>query len=242
MKWGRGIIKNIKDCLFPVFCLQCQTEGQWWCKKCIGELENVGVFYCPTCHLKNSNGQPCQRCQAATILNGVAAFFDYEEKSVVGQLIRQFKYNFAYDIVDAWQEIIDIYLLKILADQKINTNFFTIIPVPLYVSRQRERGFNQAQLIAELVYEKLKVNNWNVNLEISALKRQKATKQQAKLNREDRLKNLKDAFVWQSPVACGKNIILIDDVYTSGSTMQECAKVLKRAGAQKVYGLVLARD
>lgn len=242
MSLRRGIIENIKNYLFPVFCLQCQKEGQWWCEKCIDALENVGVFYCPVCHLKNSSGTPCQRCQSATALNGVAAFFDYNEKAIVGQLIRQFKYNFAYDIVDVWKEIIDKYLLKIIEVQKINAGIFMVIPVSLHRSRYRRRGFNQAELIAELLYTKLKEIYPLTSFEKNSLIREKPTKQQAKLNRADRLKNLQNAFGWQSTYPPSKNIILVDDVYTSGATMQECAKILKRAGAQKVFGLTLARD
>ncbi len=237
----RGLIQNIKDCLFPIFCLECQSEGDWWCKNCLKKYFEVGVFCCPVCHAANSNGQPCNQCKTATPLNGVAAFFDYNERSVVGQLIKQFKYNFAYDIELVWQNMADLFLLNVLGKMEINVSSILIIPVPLHISRERERGFNQAELIAKSLYKKISTIK-QVDMDSQSLCRIKRTKQQAKLNRVNRQENLKDAFVWRGKNSVSKNILLIDDVYTSGATMQECAKVLKQNGAQKVYGLTLARD
>ena len=239
MSVGR-VVQYLKDCLFPVFCLGCKQEGQWWCDKCLLKVE-VGVFCCPVCHSENNNGQACEKCKAVNALNGVAAFFNYDEQSTVGQLIKQFKYQFAYDINQVWKKVIDLYLEKIIFKMGVNSTAPVIIPVPLHQKRQRERGFNQAELIAKSVYDCLN-KNWSVTLNSQGLQRQRFTKQQAKLTRPERIKNLTGAFVWKNQQPPGKNIILIDDVYTSGSTMNECAVVLKKAGANKVFGLTIARD
>lgn len=241
MNLRRGLVQNIKDCLFPIFCLECRSEGQWWCENCLKKYSEAGVFYCPVCHVLNANGHPCNNCKTATSLNGVAAFFDYDDRSVVGQLIKQFKYNFAYDIELVWQSVADLYLLDILDKMEINALSISIIPVPLHISRERERGFNQAELIAKSLYKKISTVK-QVDMDSQSLCRIKRTKQQAKLNRANRQENLKDAFAWRGKNSVPKNILLIDDVYTSGTTMQECAKILKQHGAQKVYGFTLARD
>lgn len=241
MNFGRGIIQLVKDCLFPIFCLECQAEGQWWCEKCLKKFPVMGVYYCPVCHISNNNGQPCNHCKAASPLNGVAAFLDYNEEAVIGQLIKQFKYNFAFDITITWEKMVDLFLPEIINRMNIDVDAFTIIPIPLHISRERERGFNQADLVAKLVYKKLTTLK-QVNFDNKSFQRQKKTNQQAKLNRLDRFNNLKEAFVWSSQKSVPKNILLIDDVYTSGATMQECARVLKKRGAQKVYGFTLARD
>ena len=155
MNLWRGLNQTIKDCLFPIFCLECQIEGQWWCENCLKKYPVMGVYYCPVCHIPNSNGQPCNRCRAASPLNGVVAFLDYNEQAVIGQLIKQFKYNFAFDIVSVWEKMVDLFLLDIINQMNIEVNNLSVIPVPLHSTRERERGFNQADLVAQLVFKKL---------------------------------------------------------------------------------------
>lgn len=237
--WDR-FIHQFKDILFPIFCLECQLEGYWWCENCIKKNVNVGIFCCPVCHILNTNGQPCNKCKAASPLNGNAAFLDYNEEAIIGQLIKRYKYNFAFDIAVTWEKMIDIFLPEIFSQMNIDVDTFTIIPIPLHISRERERGFNQADLVAQFVFKKL-LTLKRVEYNNKNFIRQKKTNQQAKLNRVDRFDNLKEAFVWVGQKSIPKNILLIDDVYTSGATMQECARMLKKVGAQKVYGFTLAR-
>ncbi|MFA6547646.1 MAG: ComF family protein [Candidatus Magasanikbacteria bacterium] len=241
MNLWRGLVQVSKDYLFPIFCLECKVEGQWWCENCLKKYTVMGVYYCPICHVSNSNGQPCGRCKAVSLLNSVTAFLDYNDEAVIGQLIRQFKYNFAFDIVSVWEKMIDLFLLDIIKKMDISAECFTIIPVPLHIKRERERGFNQANLVAQLIFKKLDTERL-VGFDNKSFQRKKYTQQQAKLNRVDRLNNLKEAFVWSGKESAPKNILLVDDVYTSGTTMQECATVLKKFGTQKVYGFTLARD
>lgn len=232
----------IKDCLFPVFCFDCSSEGTWWCKDCIQKSFFGGEFYCPVCHQKNIDGKNCVNCQAVSSLEAVAAFFNYQESKAANELIKIFKYNLASDINSVWRQVSSDFLLKIWAMGQWPTDDLAIIPIPLHPRRQKARGFNQANLIAKNIFEVLKKDHKNIHFDGSSLKRIRFTKQQAKLSRAERLINLKDAFVWQSDNLPNKNIVLVDDVFTSGATMQECARLLKNAGAQKVYGLVMARD
>ena len=96
-------------------------------------------------------------------------------------------------------------------------------------------------MIAKLIYQKISTLK-KVDFDNKSLVRKKYTTQQAKLNRIDRFNNLKDVFDWSGNKPVPRNILLIDDVYTSGATTQECARVLKKTGAQKVFALTLARD
>ncbi len=239
---GGEIVQLIKDCLFPIFCLDCQTEGEWWCKNCAQKSFTGGEFYCPVCHLKNLNGKSCFNCQAVSSLEAVAAFFNYQENKTVAELIRIFKYNLAKDINTLWSQINLEFLYSVWQSGGWPYSGITIIPVPLHTKRQRERGFNQADLLAKNIFEILKKDHQNIEFDNLNLQRVKFTKQQAKLNRQERLVNLKDAFIWKEKKSPTANIILVDDVFTSGATMQECARILKKAGAQRVYGLVMARD
>ena len=121
-----------------------------------------------------------------------------------------------------------------LATRTVNWSFDAIIPIPLHGSWVRHRGYNQAELLAQAVALELGVPC------LLALERTRATKQQARLERTERLKNLEDAFAVQQPVA-GLEVLLIDDVHTSGSTLTEASLCLIEAGAKRVRLAVLAR-
>ena len=110
------------------------------------------------------------------------------------------------------------------------------MPVPLSKKRLRWRGFNQAELLAEKVAE-----NYGLAMDAANLIRVKHKKPQAKLDEVHRLENIKDCFAWQGSNLNKKNIILIDDVVTTGATLNECAIVLHAAGAAEVWCLVVPK-
>lgn len=160
--------------------------------------------------------------------DGLFSLFDYNDQGFIAKLIRDFKYGYAREIAEIWKSFI----------LKCGLTFadFTVIPVPLHPRRERERGFNQSQILAELLAE-----IFNLPVENKGLVRVRNTVQQAKLSGEQRKNNLKDAFAWKSVNAPPQNILLVDDVYTTGATMTQCAKVLKQNGVKKIQGFVLAR-
>jgi len=111
-----------------------------------------------------------------------------------------------------------------------------IVPVPLYNSKLRERSFNQSEIIAKIF-----LSNYKLRL-VNALEKIKWTEPQNRLNKYERQKNIKNTFaVRGGEDICGKKILLVDDVFTTGSTLNECARILMRAGAGLVYGFALAR-
>ena len=129
------------------------------------------------------------------------------------------------------------YLAQFIADKIIleNISFDYIVPVPLNENRQKKRGFNQAEVLAEQVCKILSAKYKQV------LTRQKDTPFQARLTREDRLVNLKDAFVVNDKTEVkGKTILLLDDIFTTGSTINECCKVLNKAKAKSVIAICLS--
>jgi ComF family protein len=211
-------LKFVKDLMLPVFCVECGREGEWWCKTCL-EKNKINFF--------NHN-------KAVSYLDGVMAFFVYDEEAPIGKLIKLYKYQFAREIDSVWKKIISSsgwrpVQICLKAESAI------IMPIPLHPRRLRERGFNQAEIIAEIIAEKT-----NLSLSADNLQRMKYTGQQAKLTADERSRNLEEAFVWARPYPPPDNVILVDDVYTTGATMNECAKILKRAGARRVWGVVLA--
>ncbi|PIT87079.1 MAG: hypothetical protein COU31_04885 [Candidatus Magasanikbacteria bacterium CG10_big_fil_rev_8_21_14_0_10_40_10] len=240
-----GIGHFIKSILWPVFCVGCGQEGEWWCLKCQRQEDFCLLDNCPACNQPN-----CQRdCQA--FINGsffiarVGAFFDYDHTNQIGRLIKQLKYGMAFDMAGT---LIDV-VAKAFANNisALAENFFSsepvcLMPVPLYPSRQRQRGFNQARLIAEwFCSASSKVGRKIELLPDEFLVRVKYTDPQARLSAKKRRQNLRGAFEWRSGEMAPKNIVLIDDVYTTGATMNECARVLRANGAKSIMGLCLAR-
>ena len=218
----QNILELAKNLLFPKFCAGCGQEGCWLCDECLPKINTS----------KTTTLSVGQTEKAAANLDGVTALFDYGENSV-SKLIKMFKYNYLLEIADIFE--------KIIIDSKFSNAWsdFIIIPVPLHARRERERGFNQAEIISKLFSKKFGLNiNNNLHRVIY-------TAQQAKLSGEERRKNLKNAFVWGDvsgdPLIAEKKVLLVDDVFTTGATMLECAEVLKNHGVKIVCGLVLAR-
>lgn len=144
-------------------------------------------------------------------------------------------YKFKYNNMRSWGELFAAEMAQAYKDQVIKWGIEEIIPIPLHKSRKRKRGYNQAEIIAKCLSEKT-----GVSLVSDALFRVKKTTAQKKLDRQERMGNLRDAFAlserWK-PVA---NVLLIDDIYTTGATVEQAAKILKKAGAQNVYFLTIS--
>lgn len=122
------------------------------------------------------------------------------------------------------------HFLSYLWERKITL----IVPVPLHSRRKRKRGFNQAEIVAKVLSE-----NTGIAMDAGAVKRIKATSPQKELGDKGRKRNIRGAFAVQKNVK-GENIVLIDDIYTTGSTLDEAARVLKKAGAENVYFLTVS--
>jgi len=219
---------TIKDYIFPINCLGCGQEGEWLCTNCFKTINLSGVFACPVCHKENKTGFCCETCKTKSVLTKHIAMTKYIETLLIGKVIQSLKYSYTEDI----QVTIDKLIKSFLFNNKLD-KFDYIVSIPLHKKRFVERGFNQAEIIAKLLAEQLKVPL------IDALTRKKYTFQQAKLDRQERLKNIKDAFQIKKKVR-GK-ILLVDDVFTTGSTLQEATKVLLLSGAKEVCSFSLAR-
>jgi len=226
------------DLFFPKTCVGCGSEGQWICNKCIKDIEIVREPFCPECRTPTSLGEFCDKCRSQFSLDGVMVCAKFEE-GVLREAIHEFKYNFIFDIGE---------FLGVIMAEKIESFFkdtqhsfgdvghLIIVPVPLHKKRIQFRGFNQAEILAGKISSRL-----NVDLNKKNLKRVLYTSPQAELSREQRLVNVKKSFVWTGGSLSEKNILLVDDVTTTGSTLEECAKTLKDAGAEIVWGIVLGR-
>lgn len=186
-------------------------------KYCFG-CGKEGLYICKECELFMTDVQH-------SVLHNLVAFWEYS--GIVKELIHRIKFNGEYDII---KELIN------KKDFEVAENA-VITYVPMHIKKQRKRGFNQAEIIARELGRK------TGKPVVKLLEKIKETKDQATLDKAARLENVKNTFRF-----CGSpglpqisEVLLVDDVYTSGATMQECSKVLRKAGFKNIWGFTLAK-
>ena len=174
----------------------------------------------------------CANCAHRTIYFD-AAVAAYRGRGIVREIIHEFKYARQMHL----RHLIGHWLRAALDDERLrDVSFDVIVPVPLHPARQRERGFNQASLLAESLSAEISLPSRPV------LERVRYTTTQTALDRSERMENLRNAFrLRKNANVRGLRVLLIDDVLTTGSTLSECARVLKRAGAISVHAATAAR-
>ncbi len=233
------MIKFIKDNLFPIFCVNCAAEGEAWCKNCRQQFIVSGVFFCPVCELPSDFGKIHFACGRADFyLDGLLALSPYLDNSSLARLVKQLKYHFAVDNIDWIKEILRQWLAFNYERARGIFSGRIIMPVPLHSRRLRERGFNQAELLARGLWTVLVESGLIADVNC-ALERVRYTSAQAQLSGNARRKNMTAAFKWPDGVSCPPEIILVDDVYTTGATMNAAAGALKAVGARSVWGFAL---
>lgn len=225
------------DLIFPIRCVGCGMTGSLLCDVCLPKIHLLHEQHCPVCWRPNVGGQTCLRCRKKSPLTGLIVAGEYHHNAVLERAIKQIKYRFAAPLAERLAVILAaIAQRNVVLQQYSGPAHFTFTFVPMHPRRESLRGFNQARLLAEATTRQLHVPLHDL------LVRTRVTQQQAKLHRVERLRNLVKAFAVRPGVDVrGARIIIIDDVATTGATLHECAKVLKKAGAEQVWGLVLAR-
>ncbi|MFC2045656.1 double zinc ribbon domain-containing protein [Chloroflexota bacterium] len=224
----KGTVLNF---FFPQWCVGCGREGELICGYCLQSLSRIVPPLCPQCGKPQSNNILCSSCvNWQGEIAGIRS--PYIFTGVIRQAIHELKYKNLRALAVPLANLLRDYII----DNPIPAE--VLVPVPLHKSRLRERGYNQSNLLAcEL--GKL------VNLPVvdNCLLRQRHNPPQARtLSINERLSNVRDAFYCPDNSLSGRKILLIDDVATSGATLDACAAVLKVAGVLSVWGLVLARE
>lgn len=228
----------ITDTLFPVRCIGCGFYGDWICKNCFSSIRYNKDQICPICEkVKTPDARTCINCKRKSPLDGMLICADYKQP-IVSKAIHLYKYKFIKELCLPFGKIMNNALLESeypIAD--------LIIPVPLHKRRLRWRGFNQSKLLAEYMGQNL-VPLLKIKTADHIITRTRYTKPQMKLKDHfQRKDNIKNAFeIKNKSLVDGKIIFLIDDVATTGSTINECAKMLKKSGAKEVFAIVLARQ
>ena len=214
------------DYVFPKECLNCQKEGEYLCSACFAKIELFEQFPCFICNSGQYEVGICPECQEQTSIDQIVIACTYTN-NIAGQLVEQFKYNYLEEL----KKLLGQLLIKQIQKQGLNSVFYAqkLVPVPLHKIRLAERGFNQASELAKQLRVK-----YNCQLEQELVQRQENTLHQAKLNRQQRLRNLQNAFRINIRQVIPEQVILIDDVLTTGATFSEIAKTCKAAGIKKV--------
>ena len=235
------ILTGIADLIFPPRCITCEELlGQHgplpFCATCLAGIHFIGSPLCPRCGtpfpVAEGEDHLCGGCLITERPYAVARSVGRYEETLL-TAIHRFKYRGKSGIGDLLSEIMADFAEKTW-DMKV---FSRILPVPLHRRRLRERGFNQAVILARGLSRR-----FNIPLDFTSLRRNLFTPPQVGLDRKQRLANVQGAFIVTHPERiAGRRLLLVDDVFTTGSTLNECARVLIQAKAEAVAVLTVAR-
>lgn len=234
---------NLLDFIFPKRCVQCKKVGDYLCPNCFAYLSYDAKSNCLVCQRPSVDGLTHPYCRGRYKIDGSFSAIPYNKTAK--KLIYNFKYK---PYLSSLNKFLGDLLYEALAQNESfnrvlgSSSSWVLVPIPLYPSKLRSRGYNQAEILAKEVGKKFNFDVGNL------LFRVKETKTQYGLKLPQRKKNIKGAFAINSSFITNhsslKNlsVFLVDDIVTTGSTLLEAAKVLKREGAGKVIGITLARD
>ncbi|MBP9802909.1 MAG: ComF family protein [Candidatus Pacebacteria bacterium] len=213
------ILKTILDIIFPLFCVNCSKKGSSLCESCLYKA-----------HFNEKE-----------VPNFIYPIYDFRDP-IIRKAIWALKYKNKKDVAKIFAEAIYSHIIEELSDLKRLENFSLpiLIPIPISQKRKKERNYNQSLLLAEEIISL--DQNQNFILEKDILLKIKETEHQARLkNKKERLENLVNTFkVKNIEKIKNRNIILLDDVVTTGATITEAKKVLRKAGAKKVIAFSIA--
>ncbi|MEA3471411.1 MAG: ComF family protein [Thermodesulfobacteriota bacterium] len=237
----REMFSGLTDILFPPRCIICggsPEEGgkSPFCSECLSKINFIRPPLCPCCGLQFTDtggvNHLCGDCISKKPLFSTARALGIYDKILL-DTIHLFKYSGKILI----GERMGTFMAEHRYDSLNIGEFSLIIPVPLHPKKLRERGFNQSLILGRQLSKK-----FSIPLDFGTLKRRVDTKPQVNLGKSERIKNVKGAFmVRQKERIAGERILLVDDVYTTGSTVNECARVLIEAKASTVAVLTLAK-
>jgi len=231
-----SLFKSLLDVVMPPVCYVCGqscSSKYGLCDICLEKIRKIPPPYCPKCgrHVRTKDST-CHECaQKKSHLERAWSSCDY--KDTIKESIHLFKYNGYVGLLDVFTDILSDFIKQ----NRIGEGIDLLVPVPIYSTKKRERTFNHAELLARSLSRHM-----FAPVDTKNLKKIKWTSSQSELDKGKRLKNVKDAFLAVDKKALsGKNVMIVDDVFTTGATINECAKTLLESGANKIFSLTLAR-
>ena len=223
---------KVLDLLFPPKCAGCGKWGERYCAACLKKSVLIPAPICQICGdpLPDGGEVICVRCRTQQVAyTAVRSWAVFEEP--LQSAIHQLKYRQDRGL----GEVLALPMIDII--KKYMWDIDLVIPVPLDDARRKERGYNQAALLARPI-------SWETGIPYKKgiLNRIKVTRQQVGLNITERRENMSGAFQADRDQVSGKRMLVVDDVITTGATLNACAHALISAGAERVFGLTLARS
>jgi ComF family protein len=219
----------VLDIAFPKKCVVCGKLDTLFCEKCLGRVIFLKTQNCPYCFKITLRGRVCKSCKSKSALTGVYVMAHFEEP--LKEVIHKYKYEsikaLRGDLADiAWPYMEDFPKKAILTC------------VPSSPKRLAWRGYNQSEEIAKIL-----AKNTGIRFYPNLLKRAKYKTPQTQLKRKERFQNVQDAFKADKKIDLeGKQVVIFDDLVTSGATLDACAREIRKMGATRVWGFVLARN
>ena len=223
------MLEFVLNFLFPPVCGICgKINKEWLCTNCEKRLER----YQKEKYIQNFNNNKLKNYEENRYFDELFYFFEY--KNLIRKLLLQYKFSDKSYLANFWVNVI----LKSKKMNEIFKNYDIMIPVPMEKNKEQIRGYNQTKLITDIIYKLNKINVFN-----NILIKTKKTQTQSTLSLEKRYQNIENAFeVKNEQLIKNKKIIIFDDIYTTGATVNEISKILKKAGAKKILVLVIAKD
>lgn len=224
---------GLLDLVFPKTCLGCGKESKYVCDSCLTKVKVLKPA-CPYCEKASIDGFTHTKCRKKYGLDGLTSIWKYEGVIKKAILALKFKYS-----TEVGKELAAIFVQQLMTGSDL-VKEEVLVPVPLYWLRENVRGFNQSEEIGKIIAKEM---GWKFVPDL--LIKNKSTTSQVELSVEDRKQNLHGVFslnpIHKSIILNLKSVILFDDVFTTGSTLHEAAKVLKHASVEKVWGITVAR-
>jgi ComF family protein len=223
--WARRLL----DLVYPPHCVVCERGGAWLCGDCLASVVLLPAPRCPHCGRPMPATELCAACRAqASFLMGIRSVGYYAPP--LREAIHALKYNGVRVLAEPLGELLAE------AYSQSATPVSVIVPVPLHRTRLRYRGYNQAVLLARAFGTRV-----GLPVVSECLARNRATRSQVGLNADERRANVQAAFVCTDGTLRGERVLLLDDVFTTGATLEACAQALLDGGATGVWALTLAR-
>jgi competence protein ComFC len=232
-------LRALASLLYPPICAVCSNDvepSEYLCAGCESKITRIVPPFCAKCSEPFAgaitNPFDCANCAHREIYFD-AAVSAFRSRGIVRKIILDFKYGRQVHL----RHLVSSWLCAALDDDRLHgREFDLIVPVPLHPARRRERGFNQAALLAETLSKRMSIPTRPL------LERVRYTTTQTAFDRTKRMENLRGAFRLRKNEKMQQlRVLLVDDVLTTGSTLSECARVLKKAGAASVYAVTAAR-
>lgn len=231
-----NLLTQLLDLLYPARCLVCNKSGAVVHDKCRQSLPYVQEPFCHTCSRplepnSKCTGTFCRIPEAQRSLTGIRSVFWHTGGG------REAAIKLKYRGVSSLRDWAALEAYNALARWRLQQEFNFVVAVPLHPDRLKQRGYNQAGIVAEVLARRL-----NVPYRGAELARVRATRSQVELDGQQRAGNVKNAFSWQGQAIPELKVLVVDDVCTTGATLNECAAALKLAGASEVWALTLTRE